>query len=59
MIFVMSEKDEGHITLLRNAFDLHGKTVYDLDIPDIYNENDPELVRVLKEKLSHYLVDGL
>lgn len=57
IIFVMSEREEGHVTLLRNNFDLDGKEVFDLDVPDIYEKNDPELTRILREKLSRYLSD--
>ena len=59
LIFVMSEKEDGHLTLLKNNFNLDGKKVYDLDIPDIYYEGDPELIGTLKEKLSHYLTGGV
>lgn len=57
IICVMSEKEDGHLTLLKNNFNLDGKEVYDLDVSDIYDVGDPELVRMLREKLSHYLGD--
>jgi predicted protein tyrosine phosphatase len=53
----MSEKEDGHLTLLKNNFNLDGKEVYDLDVSDIYDVGDPELARMLREKLSHYLGD--
>ena len=59
IIFVMSEKEDGHLTLLKNNFNLDGKEVYDLDVSDIYDEGDPELVRILREKLSHYFSNFL
>ena len=55
VIFVMSEKEEGHLTFLKKNFNLEGKKSYDLDIPDIYSEGNLELIDALKEKLSHYL----
>lgn len=53
----MSEKEDGHLTLLKNNFNLDGKEVYDLDVSDIYDEGDPELVSILRKKLSHYFSD--
>lgn len=54
-IFVMSEKDDGHLTFLKNNFNVKNKKIYDLDIPDIYQRNDPELIKLLKTKLKSYL----
>lgn len=34
VVFVMSEKEDGHLTLLENLFNLEGKLVCNLDIPD-------------------------
>lgn len=58
IIFVMSEKEDGHLTSLKNNFNLDGKEVYDLDVSDIYDEKDPELASILRKKLSHYLKDS-
>ena len=55
-IFVMCERENHHLTYLRTNFDLNGKTVYDLDIPDRYDQGSPELVSILKAKLSRYLI---
>ena len=55
IIFVMSENEEGHLTFLKNNFTIEGKVVYDLDIPDIYERNNPELIKLLKTKLKPIL----
>jgi len=54
-IFVMSEKNDKHLSILRKRFDLSGKEVHDLDIPDVYPRDDPELINILKQKLQQYL----
>lgn len=54
MIFVMSEKENGHLTNLKNNYDLKDKKVIDLDIPDEYFREDPELISLLKKKLAKY-----
>ena len=53
-IFVMSEQVDKHLTFLRNNFDIKDKEVYDLDIDDIYGRDNPELIKILKEKLSKH-----
>lgn len=55
IIFVMSEKHDRHLSFLKQNFDLKAKKLYDLDIPDIYKKDDPELVSLLKRKVSRYL----
>lgn len=59
MIFVMSEKEDGHITYLKNGFDLQGKPVYDLDISDMYDRDEPELITLLRQKLSIYITESV
>jgi|GEM_PF-383783 len=54
-IFIFSEKENGHLTCLRRHFDIAGKEVIDLGIPNIYDRGDPELVRLLKGKLAKFL----
>ncbi len=56
-IFVMSEKEDKHISFLKKHFDLTGKEVYDLNISDKYGRNDPKLIKILKNKLSKYFPD--
>ena len=54
-IFVMSELEDGHLTFLERRFDLKGKAVYDLEIPDRYERGSQELVNLLASRLSRYL----
>ena len=54
-IFVISELDDGHFTYLETHFNLKGKTVIDLEIPDRYERGSEELVRLLTSCLSRYL----
>ena len=52
-IFVMSEKEDGHLTYLRKNFDILGKNIAVLDIPNIYQmRGHPELRKILQQKLS-------
>lgn len=54
LIFVMEEK---HKSRLQAEFSrlLEHKTIYVLDIPDIYKYMDPELIEVLQESVEGYL----
>ena len=54
-IFVMSELEDGHLTHLETHFDLKGKAVIDLDIPDRYERASQELVHLLASRLSRHL----
>jgi len=56
LVFVMSEKDDGHLTFIKNNFSLKGKRVCDLDIPDNYGRDDPELIGLLREKVKEFLL---
>lgn len=57
IIIVMCERTDKHLTFLREHFYVNEKTIYDLDLEDfVYTQRDqPELVKVLKEKLKRYL----
>ena len=55
VIFVMSEKRDGHLSFLRKHFNVKGKEIYDLDIPDMYIRNDPKLIELLIKKLSSHI----
>lgn len=55
MIFVMSEREDGHLTLLKQHADISHKQVFDLNIPDMFPRGDPELENILYERLSCYL----
>ncbi len=50
-IFVMEESQKDFIL---NNFKVD-KEIIVLDIPDIYIKDDPELIRILKKKVSKYL----
>ena len=52
VVFVMSEKEDGHLTFVENNFSLKNKPVHDLDIPDAYDTNDPELICLLRKKIE-------
>lgn len=54
IIFVMSKK-EGHLAFLEKSFDLTGKELHDLDIPDRFPRGSIELQRLLQKKLVPYL----
>jgi predicted protein tyrosine phosphatase len=54
-IFVMSEREDGHQSLLRFRFpDVH-RPVVDLDIEDRWRRGHPELVRRLLKALRSHL----
>lgn len=55
IILVMSEKDEKHLTFLRDRFNIEGKEIYDLAIPNIYQREDPELIKLLKKNWLNIL----
>lgn len=52
IVFVLNETEDGHLTFIKQHFELGNTPVYDLDISDIYPRGHPELVRLLKGKLS-------
>jgi predicted protein tyrosine phosphatase len=53
-VFVMSERQERHGTLLRQRFPEVEKPVVDLDVEDRWRRGDPELVtRLLKSLRPH------
>ncbi len=54
-IFVMSELEDRHLTFLETHFNIKGKAVYDLDIPDRYERGSQELINLLASRLSKYL----
>ncbi len=55
IIFVMSERDEGHASYLVDVYGVSKKKIIDLDIPDRFERGEPELILLLKEKVSFYL----
>ena len=56
-IFIMSERIDKHLAFLGENFDIKSKEVYDLDIDDIYGRDNPELIKILKEKLSKHGIE--
>ncbi|MEI9966390.1 MAG: protein tyrosine phosphatase [Candidatus Moraniibacteriota bacterium] len=54
-VFLMSEKEDGHLTYLRNHFDIEGKNIEVLEIPNIYQRGDPKLVELLQKRLGKFL----
>jgi len=56
VVFVMSEAEDGHLTLLENIFNLKEKVVCDLDIPDDYDKDDPELIHSLQQKIKEFML---
>lgn len=56
LVFVMSEKEDGHLTFVENNFSVNSKLVCDLDIPDSYDRDDPELIRLLGKKIEEFML---
>jgi len=54
-VFVMSEREDRHRTLLRLRFPEVERPVVDLDVEDRWRRGDPELVRHLLKKLVPHL----
>lgn len=55
-IFVMDEVHDRHRTRLMGMFEMRGKEVNVLDIPDKYNRGELALVRLLKSKLAKFSI---
>ena len=56
VVFVMSEKEDGHLTFIENNFSVKDKLVCDLDIPDNYDRDDPELIGLLRKKIEEFML---
>ena len=56
IVFVMSEKEDGHLTFIENNFSPKDKLVCDLDVPDNYDTGDPELIGLLREKIAEFML---
>ena len=54
LIFVM---EEIHRNFMLESFssELKNKEIHVLNIPDIYEKNNPELIKILKNKLKNFL----
>ena len=55
IIFVMSEHGEGHATILERSFDLSGTRVVNLEIQEKYPRGSPNLVNLLRKRMSRYI----
>jgi len=58
VIFVMSEAEDAHATILERSFDLSGTREVDLGIPDMYPRGSETLKELLHGRLSRYLLLG-
>jgi predicted protein tyrosine phosphatase len=54
-VFVMSEREDRHRTLLRLRFPEVERPVVDLDVEDRWRRGDPELINRLLKSLSPHL----
>ena len=54
-VFVMSEREDQHRTLLRHRFPEVERPVVDLDVEDRWRRGDPELVNRLLKSLTPHL----
>jgi protein-tyrosine phosphatase len=54
-VFVMSEREDGHRTLLRTRFPEVERQVVDLDVADRWRRGDPDLVTRLLQSLVPHL----
>ena len=54
-IFVMSEREDHHATLLKMRFPELRRDIVDLDVEDRWFRGDPELVRQILKKLIPHL----
>jgi predicted protein tyrosine phosphatase len=54
-VFVMSERHDGHASLIRMRFPGAKCPIVDLDIEDRWRRGDPELVRRILKRVKSYL----
>ncbi|MFW6283003.1 MAG: phosphotyrosine protein phosphatase [Minisyncoccales bacterium] len=53
IIVVMDEKRDNHKTILLQMYpNAKNKQIIDLDIPDIYEKNNPELLELIKKRMK-------
>ena len=55
IIFVMSEEQEGHLSYMKENFNMSGKPIYDLAISDVYAMDNKDLKMELIKKVSKYI----
>jgi predicted protein tyrosine phosphatase len=56
VLFVMSEKEDRHLTFMNTSFNIKDKLACDLDIPDNYDRDDPELIGLLGKKIEQFML---
>jgi predicted protein tyrosine phosphatase len=54
IVFVMNEEEDGHASHLRR-FDVSGKKIVDLNIPDVYPRGSEPLLELLRQRLSGFI----
>lgn len=55
IIFVMNEEEDGHASHVRRRFDVSGKELVDLNIPDVYPRGSEPLLALLRQRLSGFI----
>jgi predicted protein tyrosine phosphatase len=54
-VFVMSEREDSHVTLIKLRFPRVDRPLVDLDVEDRWRRGDPELVARLRKALASHL----
>jgi predicted protein tyrosine phosphatase len=54
-VFVMNEREDGHLSQIRLRFPDVKRPIVDLDIADRWPRGDPELVRLILKRTTPYL----
>ncbi len=54
-VFVMNEREDGHVTTLRLRFPGVDRPVHDLDVPDLWRRGHPDLVKLILARLARHL----
>jgi predicted protein tyrosine phosphatase len=54
-IFVMNEREDGHLSAIRRRFPELDRPIVDLDVEDRWFRSDPELVALLRARLTPHL----
>ncbi len=54
-IFLMNERHDRHVSLVHVRFPACGRPLIDLDVEDRWHRGDPELVRLLLQRLAPHL----
>jgi predicted protein tyrosine phosphatase len=54
-VFVMNEREDGHLSDIKRRFPDLDRPIVDLDVEDRWYRGDPELVALLQERLEPHL----